>query len=325
MNKNQNKDSLNQLKASKQKLTQKHLGIISCYSPEFVTSLVPLKTRLTYLLQLQQQGIWPRVLICGPSQSGKSTLAFHIWKKSRVEKRPFQELNFEQLFDDKNIFRAVKKAQRGDLFVKGLDLFTEVERKNLFSCLTHFKDVRLLASSLRPIAGLEAVFQETLTIPPLAQRKEDLSLLVLGFLRNLTQENLSLSREAMLYLQGLSWPGEIPQLYACLGSAAHKALRHKMLVISERHVREAWLSVHESWEMQEAWQKILRSGIYTQCKKKGLKQTLQEIEAAFITLGMLEHHNNVRVLAKNLKVPANTLYSKCEVLNPLITTLMNCT
>jgi len=195
-----------------------------------------------------------RVLITGPSGSGKELAARTLHAMSQRAKSPFVVINAatitpermeEELFGiedaDGRIRKvgAMEEAHGGTLYIDEVaDMPHETQSKILrvlvdqtFSRVGGVGkvsvDIRILSSSARNLEQeiAEARFREDLFhrlgvvplhVPPLAERREDIPLLVQFFMEQISvASGLPLRRigdDAMAVLQAHDWPGNVRQL-----------------------------------------------------------------------------------------------------------------
>ena len=195
-----------------------------------------------------------RVLISGQSGSGKELVARCIHQQSPRSEAPFVIFSSIQFAMDDLEFQlfgteadgtsqrkvgALEEAHGGTLYLEEIsDLPTDLQSK-LTRVLTTGKfirvggskpvqvDVRVISSTSRNMEGLilEGVFREDLfhrlsvvpiSVPPLADRREDIPELVLHFMEQLTATAglpaRKIGEDAMAILQTHNWPGNIRQL-----------------------------------------------------------------------------------------------------------------
>lgn len=197
-----------------------------------------------------------RVMIFGPSGSGKEMLAHMIHQMSQRDKGPFHILNCAMLepssveaelfgLDDANGIRlgALEKAHQGTLFLDEVaDLSLEVQSKMVRALqeqsFTRINgnnkvhvDVRVLSSTRYDIQSLinEGKFREDLyyrlnvvpiSMPSLKERIEDLPKLVDLFSDMVAKTNILPKRifsdDALLTMKTYDWPGNLRQLKNCI-------------------------------------------------------------------------------------------------------------
>ena len=181
-------------------------------------------------------------------------------------------------------------------------------------------DVRLIAATNKDLAKMvsEGRFREDLyfrlnvvhiTMPPLRDRKEDIPLLVRGFLRHFCQVNekplLELTSEAMNTLLNYNWPGNVRELRTAIEHGVVMANGPKITV------RELPVSV------RQAAGAILPAGI-TPSKAWGEKLSpldLHETERRLIMQALASTGGNITAAAKKLGISRRTLHRKINEMN----------
>ncbi len=176
-------------------------------------------------------------------------------------------------------------------------------------------DVRLIAATNKDLVKLvsEGKFREDLyfrlnvvhvTMPPLRDRKEDIPLLVHGFLRHFCKQNekplLELASEAMNLLLIYHWPGNVRELRTAIEHGVVMATGPKITV------RELPMSV------RQAAGPVLPGGI-TPTKAFGEKASpldLHETERRLIMQALASTNGNITAAAKKLGISRRTLHRK---------------
>ena len=185
----------------------------------------------------------PNVLIEGESGSGKELAAHVIHRTSDRREKPFVTVTCQSIFKHvapdrygERIRELLDSAQEGALFLEEVcELPAEAQTK-LAAVLREQallpegdrrRSVRIIAATNRSLK--EAVVKGTLVkdlgpglhqvfiqMPPLKDRKEDICLLINHFLHQFNarspQKVLAVAPEAMDYLLGYHWPGNVIQL-----------------------------------------------------------------------------------------------------------------
>src|SRR3954470_18156253 len=181
-------------------------------------------------------------------------------------------------------------------------------------------DVRLLAATNTDLRKLvaEGRFREDLyfrlnvvhiTMPPLGERKEDIPLLVRGFLRHFCQVNekplLELTSEAMNSLLNYNWPGNVRELRTAIEHGVVMANGPKITV------RELPMSVRQAAGAN------LPAGI-TPSKAYGEKSSpldLHETERRLIMQALASTNGNITAAAKKLGMSRRILHRKINEMN----------
>jgi DNA-binding NtrC family response regulator len=188
----------------------------------------------------------PNVLIQGESGTGKELIAHVIHKKSLRKDKPFIPLSCSSFVKKlpetgklDTFIDLLKPYEGGTIF---LDEITEIPpaiQSEFLRALKHKPmesggnkekndfDIRIIAATNKDIkenlenGSIERKFFNYLNavsiiIPPLRDRKEDVSLLIIYFLDKFksrgTKKILNVSTEAMDYLLKYNWPGNVIQL-----------------------------------------------------------------------------------------------------------------
>jgi DNA-binding NtrC family response regulator len=185
----------------------------------------------------------PNVLIEGESGTGKQLAAHVIHRTSDRKEKPFVTVTCQSIFKhvaperySERIRELLGSAQEGALFLDEVCELPAEAQAELTSSLREQavlpegdrrRSVRIIAATNRSVK--EAVAKGTLAkdlcpslhqvfiqMPPLKDRKEDICLLINHFLHQFNarslQKVLAVAPEAMDYLLGYHWPGNVIQL-----------------------------------------------------------------------------------------------------------------
>ncbi|MEY2536942.1 MAG: hypothetical protein QOG67_682 [Verrucomicrobiota bacterium] len=181
-------------------------------------------------------------------------------------------------------------------------------------------DVRVIAATNKNLEKLvrEGKFRDDLffrlnvvriTMPPLRDRKEDIPLLVRGFLRHFSQLNdkplLELTADAMNALLIYDWPGNVRELRTAIEHGVVMATTDKITV------RDLPLAV------RQAAGTSLPRGI-SAAKAFGEKTSpldLHETERKLILQALATSNGNVTAAAKKLGISRRTLHRKINEMN----------
>ncbi|MCM2502844.1 sigma-54 dependent transcriptional regulator [Aureimonas altamirensis] len=195
-----------------------------------------------------------RVMILGPSGSGKEMVARAIHAASARSGGPFVALNAATITPERmevELFGtetppgverkvgAFEEAHGGVLYLdevgdmpretqnKILRVLTEQTFERVGGAKKVKVDVRIISSTAQNLESLmsEGAFREDLyhrlavvpiSVPPLAERRADIPLLIDAFMRQISDQTgirpKELSPEALAVLQSSDWPGNIRQL-----------------------------------------------------------------------------------------------------------------
>ena len=181
-------------------------------------------------------------------------------------------------------------------------------------------DVRIIAATNKNLETLvrEGKFRDDLffrlnvvriTMPPLRERKEDIPLLVRGFLRHFAKANdkkiVDLTTEAMNALLTYNWPGNVRELRTAIEHGVVMATGAK---ITLRDLPSA---------VRQAAEATLPRGI-SATKAFGEKSSpldLHETERKLILQALATTNGNVTAAAKKLGISRRTLHRKINEMN----------
>lgn len=170
-------------------------------------------------------------------------------------------------------------------------------------------DVRIIAATHRDLerAIQEQQFREdlfyrlrvvTITIPPLDERKEDISEMVRYFLRRYGSESgvssPSIQPEAIAYLQAQSWPGNVRELENTVRQAL---LMAKEYTINVAHIREALAKSRQriaaSGQTHSAYVSELLDRVERGEQQNALAKMMADLEPDLYGEAMRRAHGNV--------------------------------
>ena len=175
-------------------------------------------------------------------------------------------------------------------------------------------DVRVIAASNKNLEKLvqEGKFRDDLffrlnvvriTMPPLRERKEDIPLLVRGFLRHFCTANdkpfLDLTTDAMNALLSYNWPGNVRELRTAIEHGVVMAAGPKITL------RDLPVAVR-----QAAGQEVPRG-----VSQASSPLDLRETERKLILQALAATNGNVTAAAKKLGISRRTLHRKINEIN----------
>src|ERR1700682_304108 len=181
-------------------------------------------------------------------------------------------------------------------------------------------DVRIIAATNKNLETLvrEGKFRDDLffrlnvvriTMPPLRERKEDIPLLVRGFLRHFCKANekplVDLTTDAMNALLTYNWPGNVRELRTAIEHAVVMATGPKITV------RDLPMA------LRQAASAVLPRGI-SAAKAFGEKSSpldIRETEKKLIMQALAATNGNVTAAAKKLGISRRTLHRKINEMN----------
>lgn len=160
-------------------------------------------------------------------------------------------------------------------------------------------DVRILAATNKNLRNLvdEGKFREDLyyrlnvfpvKIPPLRERKDDISLLAKNFIESSEINNLSLSASALKKLENYPWPGNVRQL--------HNVINRAIILSNNGVIKSDHISLEEGSKLTS-------------------NKTLKELEERILLDRLTEFNGNKTRTAKSLGVSVRWIQKKMKELN----------
>src|SRR2546427_2186179 len=178
-------------------------------------------------------------------------------------------------------------------------------------------DLRLIAATNKNLEKLveEGKFRDDLffrlnvvriTMPPLPERKEDIPILVRGFLRHFCKQNdkplLDLAPDAMDALLTYDWPGNVRELRTAIEHGVVMATGPKIIL------RDLPMAVRQPASLAVAG---LPGGVSAQAfEQKTSPLDLHETERRLIAQALAATNGNVTAAAKKLGISRRTLHRK---------------
>jgi DNA-binding NtrC family response regulator len=284
------------------------------------------------------------VLILGESGVGKEVIANTIHARSRRAGKEMVKLNcaaFPQTMIEGELFGYVKGAFTGamndfpgmiaaadggtlfldeisdmppDLQTRFLRVLQEREYRPLGSTRTMRADIRVIASTNRPIARALSenrlrsdlyyrlnTFQ--IEVPPLRERKQDIPLLIGLFLKQFAQQlgkpEPDIAADAFQKLLDYAWPGNVRELQNAIEYAVVLA-RQGLIGVKELPAEVQLPTVLQKMERGPA--AAGRTGV----------QSLDDVERNTILQALAECHGNKKKTAERLGIQRATLYNKMK-------------
>ena len=179
-------------------------------------------------------------------------------------------------------------------------------------------DARVIAATNKNLERLvqEGEFRDDLffrlnvvriTMPPLRERKEDIPLLVRGFLRHFSKANdkpfLDLTTDAMNALLSYNWPGNVRELRTAIEHGVVMATGPKITL------RELPTAVRQAADHG------LPRGIGQTLSERSSPLDLRETERKLIRQALTATNGNVTAAAKKLGISRRTLHRKINEIN----------
>ena len=284
------------------------------------------------------------VLIVGESGVGKEVIANAIHTRSRRAGKEMVKLNcaaFPQTMIEGELFGYVKGAFTGamndfpgmiaaagggtlfldeisdmppDLQTRFLRVLQEREYRPLGSTRTMKADIRVIASTNRPVA--QALLENRLRsdlyyrlntfqieVPPLRERKQDIPPLIGLFLKQFAQQlgkpEPDIAPDAFQKLLDYAWPGNVRELQNAIEYAVVLA-RQGLIGVKELPAEVQLPTVLQLTERAPA--AAGRSGV----------QSLDDVERNTILQALAECHGNKKKAAERLGIQRATLYNKIK-------------
>ena len=285
-----------------------------------------------------------RVLISGPTGSGKELVARKIHKNSGRLKEPFVIINaallkertyekelFGEEFDDGNIsFGALERANKGTLLIDEVSEIPYETQANVLRVLIDQKfkringskdinvNIRLISSTSKDLKQLvkENKFREDLfhrlnvmpiELNSLSSRTEDIPLLINYFKTKLAEINGVQEPNIDIKNDSLyiySWPGNVREL---------RNLVERITILSSNESKEKINQLIN--DILNPSSKITEeNNILTQSFQSPLKEAREHFEKEYLTTQLKKHHGNISKTADFIGMERSALHRKLKSL-----------
>ena len=285
-----------------------------------------------------------RVLISGPTGSGKELVARKIHKNSGRKKEPFIIINaallkertyekelFGEEFDDGNIsFGALERANKGTLLIDEVSEIPYETQANVLRVLIDQKfkringskdinvNIRLISSTSKDLKQLvkENKFREDLfhrlnvmpiELNSLSSRTEDIPLLINYFKTKLAEINGVQEPNIDIKNDSLytySWPGNVREL---------RNLVERITILSSNESKDKINQLIN--DILNPFSKTTEeNNILTQSFQSPLKEAREHFEKEYLTTQLKKHHGNISKTADFIGMERSALHRKLKSL-----------
>ena len=285
-----------------------------------------------------------RILISGPTGSGKELVARKIHKNSTRFKEPFIIINaallkektyekelFGEEFDDGNIsFGALERANKGTLLIDEVSEIPYETQANVLRVLIDQKfkrvngskdinvNIRLISSTSKNLDQLvkEKKFREDLfhrlnvmpiALTSLSSRTEDIPLLIKYFKTKLSEINGVQEPDIDIKNDSLytyNWPGNVREL---------RNLIERITILSSNESKQKINQLIDDILNPSA--KITEeNNMLTQSFQAPLKEAREHFEKEYLTTQLKKHHGNISKTAEFIGMERSALHRKLKLL-----------
>ena len=285
-----------------------------------------------------------RVLIYGPTGSGKELVARKIHKNSARSKEPFIIINaallkektyekelFGEEFDDGNIsFGSLERANKGTLLIDEVSEIPYETQANVLRVLIDQKfkrvngskdinvNIRLISSTSKDLNQLvrnnrfrEDLFHRLNVVPieltSLSSRTEDIPLLIKYFKTKLSEINGVQEPDIDIKNDSLytyNWPGNVREL---------RNLVERITILSSNESKHKINKLID--DILNPSSKILdESDILTQSFQSPLKEAREYFEKEYLITQLKKHHGNISKTADFIGMERSALHRKLKSL-----------
>ena len=285
-----------------------------------------------------------RVLISGPTGSGKELVARKIHKNSARAKEPFVIINaallkektyekelFGEEFEDGNIsFGALERANRGTLLIDEVSEIPYETQVNVLRVLIDQKfkrvngskdinvNIRLISSTSKDLSELvednkfrEDLFHRLNVMPvdltSLSSRTEDIPLLIKYFKTKLSEINGVHEPDIDIKNDSLytyNWPGNVREL---------RNLVERITILSSNESKNKINQIID--DILNPSSKITENkNILEQSFQSPLKEAREHFEKEYLTTQLKKHHGNISKTADFIGMERSALHRKLKSL-----------
>ncbi len=285
-----------------------------------------------------------RILIQGPTGSGKELVARKIHKNSSRSKEPFVIINaallkektyekelFGEEFEDGNVsFGALERANKGTLLIDEVSEIPYETQANVLRVLIDQKfkrvngskdinvNIRLISSTSKNLNDLVSTnkFREDLfhrlnvmpiELPSLSSRTEDIPLLIDYFKTKLSEINGVQNPEIDIKNDSLytyNWPGNVREL---------RNLIERITILSSNESKEKINQVIN--DVLNSSSRIAENkNILEQSFQSPLKEAREHFEKEYLITQLKKHHGNISKTADFIGMERSALHRKLKSL-----------
>ena len=285
-----------------------------------------------------------RVLISGPTGSGKELVARKIHKNSSRLKEPFVIINaallkektyekelFGEEFEDGDIsFGALERANKGTLLIDEVSEIPFETQANVLRVLIDQKfkrmngskdihvNIRLISSTSKNLSELvkEKKFREDLyhrlnvmpvELSPLSSRTEDIPLLIEYFKTKLSEINGVQKPDIDIKNDSLytyDWPGNVREL---------RNLVERLTILSSNESKQKISKIIDDF-LNPSSKSENNIKIIEQSFQSPLKEAREYFEKEYLTTQLKKHHGNISKTADFIGMERSALHRKLKSL-----------
>lgn len=305
------------------KKTQSHAPISNHYKSPAMISLIKQINE-----DAESDG---RLMILGEQGTGKTRIAHLVHENSLRKKNKIITVN-AGLMDDNDIDNMLEQANDGTLLIENIQCLCVKGQSHLLNILTQNKsacriitttieqDLKALVSDKKFSSALyDRLSVMEYYVPNLANRQEDIDVLISEFIESVTHEfNIAtptLTIDVVKHLKSYKWHGNIRQLKIAIEWIVISNLNTiKNGMISMKDI--SFLGLEE--RLTQSSNNIIplsKNNFMENILSQPLKQAREEFEVYYLTSMMTHFQGNVAKIADHIDMERTALYRKLKSLD----------